>query len=159
VDHLDEVAAAVGPAVEIPTLGGAADDLSAGRARNAAGAGGQGREDRVEVLHHRRLAADHEAVAALATPDSTASADVHVVDALRRELRRTPDVVDIVRVAAVDEDVAGGQQGHEVVDGRVNGRCRHHQPDGPRHLQLLHEVCDRRGADSLGPRQLLDRFR
>src|SRR4030095_8618935 len=159
VDHLDEVSAAVGTAVEIPALGGAADGLPPGRAGNVAGARGQGREDRVEVLDHRRFAADHQAVAALTSPDAAAGSDVHVVDALGAELLRTPDVVDVVGIAAVDEDVSGREKGHEVVDGRINSRRRHHQPDGPRRLQLLHEIRDRRGTDGLRPRQLLDRFR
>ncbi len=69
-------------------------------------AGRQRREDRVEVLDHVGLAADHHAVAALQAPDAAAGADVDVVDALRRQLLGAPDVVDVVGVAAVDEDVA-----------------------------------------------------
>ena len=57
------------------------------------------------MLDDRRFAADHHAVAALETPDAAAGADVHVVDALRGELLRAPDVVDVVRIAAVDQDV------------------------------------------------------
>ena len=57
-------------------------------------------------LHDLRLAADHHAVAALQAPDAAAGADVDVVDALRREFLGAADVVDVVGVAAVDEDVA-----------------------------------------------------
>src|SRR5262245_62400251 len=112
------MAAAVGTAVEMSARGGAADCFPPGRARNVSGACCQCREDRVEVFDHRRLAADHQAVAALTSPDAATGSYVHVVDALRGELLRAPDVVDIVRIAAVDEDVAGGQKRHEVVDGR-----------------------------------------
>src|SRR5262245_22886297 len=107
VDHLDEVAASVRSAVEIASLGGAADGLSPGRAGDVAGAGSQLSEYRIEVLHHRRLAADHQAIASLASPDSAAGPDVDVVDALRTELLRPADVVDVVGIAAVDEDVSG----------------------------------------------------
>src|SRR5207302_8106433 len=60
VDHLDEVAAATGSAVEIPPLGGAADGFPPRRARDFAGAGSQGHEDRIEVLDRRRLTADQD---------------------------------------------------------------------------------------------------
>ena len=48
VHHLDEVAGAVGSAVEIAMLGGAADLLASGRARGFVDAGGQRLEDRIE---------------------------------------------------------------------------------------------------------------
>ena len=51
VHHLDEMAGAVGPAVQIALLGRAAGLLAARRARDVARAGRQGVEDRVEVLH------------------------------------------------------------------------------------------------------------
>ena len=54
VHHLDEVAGAARPAVQIALLGGAADLLASRRARDVARAGRQRGEDRVEALHHRR---------------------------------------------------------------------------------------------------------
>ena len=48
VDHLDEVAGAVGSAVEVAVFGGAAELLAAGGARSYADAGGEGFEDGVE---------------------------------------------------------------------------------------------------------------
>src|SRR5262245_21263682 len=66
-----------------------------GAARDA-GAGSELREDRIEVLDHRRLAADHQAVPSLPSPDATAGPDVDVVDALRRELLGASEVVDVV---------------------------------------------------------------
>ena len=49
MDHLDEVTGAVRAAVQIAELGGAADLLASGRARDVARAGRQRLEDRIEV--------------------------------------------------------------------------------------------------------------
>src|SRR5215467_14853703 len=159
VDHLDEVTGAVRPTVEISALGSPAVGLPSGSAGDVAGAGSKLREDRIETLHDRRFAADHEAISALASPDATAGPDVDIVDALSGKLLRAADVVDVVGVATVDEDVAGRELGGELGDGRVHGSGRDHQPDGPWRLQLLHEIRGRRGADRLGPRELFDRLR
>ena len=105
VHHLDEMAGAVRSAVQIPPFGGAADALSPRRAWDVADAGRQRREDRIEVLDDIRLATDHQAVAAFPSPDAAAGPDVDVVDATPGELLRAPDVVDVVGIAAVDEDV------------------------------------------------------
>src|SRR5262249_38794377 len=159
VDHLDEVAAAVRPAVEISPLGRAVGGLSPGGAGDVAGAGSKLREDGIEMLHDRRFAADHEAISALASPDAPAGPDVDIVDALPAKLLRTADVVDVIGVAAVDEDVAGRELGDELGDGRVHGRGWDHQPDGAWSLQPFHDIRGRRGADRFGPRELFDRLR
>src|SRR5216117_1929196 len=106
VDHLDEVARPVRPAVEIPLLGRAVGLLASRSARDVAGAGRQPGEDRIEALDHLRLAPDHHAVPALQPPDAATGPHVDVVDPLRPKLLRAPDVVDVVGVAPVDEDVA-----------------------------------------------------
>src|SRR5262249_40921541 len=131
VDHLDEVTAAVRAAVQIPALGGRAVGLAPWSAGDGAGAGSKLREDRIEVLHDARFAADHQAISALAPPYATAGPDVDIVDALPRKLLCAADVVDVIGVAAVDEDVAGAKLGGELGDGRVHGSGRDHQPDGP----------------------------
>ena len=159
VNHLDEMAGAVRSAVEIALLGGAAHGRPTRSAREVAGARCQPQEDRIEVSDHRLLASDHQAIAALQPPDAAAGPHVHVVDALLSELPRAPDVVDVIGITAVDEDVAGREMGNQFSDGRVHGCRRDHQPDGPRRLQLPHQIGDRRGADGLGPRQLLHCFR
>src|SRR5262249_36359592 len=96
VDHLHEVSGAVRAAVEISPLGGPG---------GVAAAGTQRRENGTQFLPHGRLAADHQAVAALSSPDAAAGPDVHVVNALGGELPRAPDVVDVVGITAVDDDV------------------------------------------------------
>ena len=56
----------------------------------------EGGEDRIEMLNHCRLAANHHAVAALETPDTTARSHVHIVNFLRREFLRAPDIVHVI---------------------------------------------------------------
>src|SRR5262249_22009796 len=99
-----------------------------------------------------------QAIPALASPYATAGPDVDIVDALPRKLLRAADVVDVIRVAAVDQDVAGRELRGELGDGGVHGRSGDHEPDGPGRLQLLHEIRGRRGADRFGPHELIDRL-
>src|SRR4030095_6023678 len=113
VDHLDEVAGAVRSPVEIPPLGGAADPLPTTRAGAFAGGGGPRRADRIEVLDHSGLAADHQAIPAVASPDAAAGPDVHVVDALACERLRAADVIDVIRIAALDQDVPWSEMRQE----------------------------------------------
>ena len=116
VDHLHEVAGAGGAAVQVALLGGAGSPLAAGRAVGAASTPGAS----VAKIGSRRcttlvLAADHQAVAALEAPDAAAGADVDVVDALAPRARcGAGDVVEVVRVAAVDEDVVRLEQRREL---------------------------------------------
>src|SRR5262252_6542646 len=66
VNHLDEVACAIWPAMQIALLGGTAGLLTPRRARYlVAHAGSQPGEDWIEVLDHRVLTTDHHAVASL----------------------------------------------------------------------------------------------
>jgi hypothetical protein len=52
------------------------------------------------------LTTDHQAIAALESPNAATRANVNVVDALRLELGSAPDVIMIVGVAAIDDDVS-----------------------------------------------------
>jgi hypothetical protein len=80
------------------------------------------------------------------------------VDLLRREFFGPADVVDVVGVSAVDEDVARLQQGQEVGDGLVHDGRGDHQPDGPRLVQLLHEVRQRGSPQGVFLDQVFHRF-
>ena len=113
VDHLDEVAGAGGTAVQ-EALGAVDDEPVVGVASAPPGwPRSQRPEERRQPLDDVRTAADHQAVAALGAPDAAGRADVDVVDALRRERSRPAHVVLEVRVAAVDDHVAGRQAGGE----------------------------------------------
>ncbi len=105
---------------------------------------GERREDRLERLDRVLLAADHEAVADLEAPDPAARAGIDVVDALRGEVTLAALVVVEVRVAAVDDRVAGLEVLHQLLDlslGCVAGRD--HDPDGPRLFEAVDELGDR----------------
>src|SRR5207247_850082 len=158
VDHLHEVAAAVRPAVEIPALGGAVYGLPPRSAGDTARAGSERGKDRIEALHHGVLAADHQAISALAPPDAAAGSDIHVMDAFLGKVFRAPNIVHVIGVAAVDDDVPGREVREHLIDGRVHGRGRDHQPHRPWRLELLHKIDHRRRADGFGAHQLLYRF-
>ena len=159
MDHLDEVAGAVRSAMQVAQFGGAADALAPGRTRDVPGTRCQRLEDRIEMPHGGIRSADHHAVSALEAPDAAAGSDIHVVDPFGCKLFGAADVVHVIRVAAVDEDVAALEVRHEVGDGLVHGGRRHHQPDRTRLLQLAHQVDEGCGPDRLIPRQIRDRLR
>src|SRR5206468_2974908 len=122
VNHLDEMACTVRSAVEVALLGRTGRVIASRRAFDVANARGEARKNRVETLYRRRLATDHHAIAALKSPDAATRADVDVVNALRRKLFRAPNIVDVVRVAAIDQDVAGLDERQEIGDGLVDYR-------------------------------------
>src|SRR5262249_60656577 len=80
VHHLDEMAAAARPAMQVALLGGSAGAFASWRSRNVAAARCEGRKDGVEMTNGIGLAADHHAVAALKPPDAAAGSDVAVGD-------------------------------------------------------------------------------
>src|SRR5665213_329002 len=84
------------------------------------------------MLHDVALAADHETEPAIEAPDAAARAGVHIVNALGFERGRAADVIHVMRVAAVDQNVAGLQMLHERVDGGVDDSGWHHHPDRAR---------------------------
>ena len=109
-------------------------------------------EQRREARRGGGVAADHEAVAELAAEDAAADADVEIVHAARAELRRAAHVVDEVRVAAVDQGVAGCELRRERVDNAVDGRGGDHEPDRARLRQQADELRERRRATNPSPR-------
>src|SRR5208282_6852663 len=104
--HLDEMPGTVRPTMQVALFGGAADPLASRGGRDVAPSRSERREDRVETLHDLRLAADHHAVAALQPPHTPAGPDIDIVDLLRRQLLGSADIVDVVGIAAVDQNVA-----------------------------------------------------
>ena len=113
-------------------------------------------EDGVEILYGFVVAANHHAVTPLQPPDTAAGADINVMDALGCEFLGATNVVNVVRIAAVNQDVASLQIRHDVGDGLVDHCCRHHQPDRARLLQLARHVLQRRASYRLLLRQLVD---
>src|SRR5580692_5420871 len=94
-------------AMKITFLRGSANFFAARSAIGVSPAGGECFENGVEVFHDVGFAADHLAVAAFEAPDAATGADVTIVNALRGKFFGAADVVDVIGVAAVDDDVAG----------------------------------------------------
>src|SRR6266699_39225 len=109
VNHLDEVASPVWPAVEVALLGRSSNFLTTGSARCRVNAGGQNGEDRVKMLHHSFLTADHQAVTTLQAPDSSTRSNVNIMNTPGFELGSAPDIIVIVGIATVDDDVSGSE--------------------------------------------------
>ena len=102
------------------------------------------------------LAADHEAEPALDSPHAAARADVDVVDALLAQLVGVADVLDVVRVAPVDDRVPGLEHLGERRDRLVRDVAgRHHHPRRARLLELLREVRERGRAHGTVGRERL----
>src|SRR5262249_61528399 len=97
MDHLDEVAGTVWPAVQIALLRSALRLVTPWRARDVAHAWCEPGKDRIEPLHHRFLTANHHAISALEAPHTATRSNVNVVYALGGELLGTTNVVAVVR--------------------------------------------------------------
>ena len=143
---------AVRAAVQVALLGGAAGLLAARRARDVADAGGERREDRVEVLHRpparRRSSCSSRARGprrrrwCRRRRSGCPSARAPWRGGCRRRSRSCR------RRSAMSP---GSSSGSEVGDRRVDDRRRHHQPDGARLRELPHEVGERRRRRSPSP--------
>ena len=120
--------------------------LAAGRAGGRSNSGGQGFEQRVKACHSIVGPADHQAVASFEAPHAAAGAAVDIPDPGRLEFLRAANVVAIVGVAAIDHDVAGRQQGSELIQSGVDRRCRNHEPQDARPIELRHKICQRSGT-------------
>jgi len=112
-----------------------------------AGAGGDGPEDGVEPGDGLGLAADHEAVAAVKSPDAARGSAIQVMNAARSKLRCTGDVVAVVGVAAVDDRVVRVEELGQLIEGGLYDGGRQHEPSGPWPIQLRHQVAKRAGGD------------
>ena len=110
-------------------------------------------------VHDVVLAADHQAVAPLEAEDATARADVDVVDAGGLQALGAVDVVAVVRVAAVDDDVARREHLREIGDRRVDEGGGHHDPHRSRLGELRHEVFEAVATDRAFAGQPLHRIR
>src|SRR5690242_3639285 len=92
VHHLHKMSGAGWTAIDVAFFRGAGNLLATGSAWNVTAPGGKGLEDRIELVKGFFRAADHHAVAAVDTPDSTAGPDVHVVNAFVFEELRAADI-------------------------------------------------------------------
>src|SRR5262249_54165209 len=105
VNHLDEVPGPGRSAVQVAIFRGARSFFPTGRPLHASSSGSQRPEDRVKPLYGLGLTADHQSIAALQAPHSTAHALVEEVNAHRLHCLRAPNVIDIIGVSSIDDDV------------------------------------------------------
>ena len=141
VHHLDEVAGAIGSAVQIAEVRGAAFGCAAGSNRNIARARCEGFENRLEMLERRGLRAHHQTVAPLDSPHAAAGARIDVLNAFLAQRDGAAHIILVIRVAAIDQDVARFEQGGKFVDHRFGRIARgHHQPH---HARLLKQRDER----------------
>src|SRR5262245_43487309 len=159
MNHLDEVAGAIGAAMQVTLFGGAVGLLAARGARYlVAYAGSQPGEDWIEMLDHCILTTNHHAVTTLQAPDPTTCAHIDVMNSFGRKLLGAPDVIYVIGIAAVDENVIALEMGQEIGDGLIHDRGRDHQPNRPRLGQFFNKIAEGRRADCLFLDQLLDCF-
>src|SRR5216684_2438912 len=146
VHHLDEVAGAGRAAVKITFFGSARHFVAAGSAINVAAAGRERFENRIEALHNISLAANHLAIAALKAPNAAAGADIAIVNSFRGEFFRAADIIDVVRIAAVDDHIVFLELAHQIVQRSIDYRGWHHKPYRTGLLEFLDEVIERSRA-------------
>jgi hypothetical protein len=72
-------------------------------------------EDRLEMIHGRTVATDHQAVASVDAPNAAADADVNVMDTASAQGPRASNVVDVVRVSAINDDISWLELGREIL--------------------------------------------
>jgi hypothetical protein len=119
--------------MQVALLGARVATLAGGGGGHAGHARCQGGEDRIEPLHHADLAADHQAIAALQSPNAPGGADVEVVDPPGLEFSGAADVVLPEGVAAVDQHIDGTEQARQFGNGGLGDLAsRQHQPDDAR---------------------------
>src|SRR5262245_32300266 len=110
------------------------------RTCNVAGAGGKRRKEWIKVLNRACFAADHQTITAFKAFGAATRTDVHVVNALGAEFFRTPNVIDVIRIAAIDDDVPGVEVSRKIGDCLINGRGRDHEPHDSWRHQLVYKV-------------------
>ena len=100
-------------------------------------------EQRPQWLDYPGLPADHQAVAAVETPDATAYADIEIVDALLAEGGGARDVVAVVGVATIDDHVAGIHLPAKAAHGLISDPPGRYITQTARGLSSLSTSCSR----------------
>src|ERR1700680_690648 len=104
---------------------------------------GERREDRTPVVDGVRIAAGHEAVAHLETPDAAAGSGVDEADAALCAGRGARNRIVVVAVATIDDGVAFLQQRLQRRHRAVGDLSRrHHDPDAAWLVELRDELVE-----------------
>ncbi len=91
--------------MQVPLLGRGVRGVAPGSARCSVRPRSECVEDRLEACDRGAGAANHQAVAAFDAPDAAAGADIEVVDTAGLQVTRAPNIVDVVRIPAVDHNI------------------------------------------------------
>src|SRR6266404_251053 len=127
--HFHKVAGARGAAIDVTFFSGTRQFFASRSTGNVAAAGGQSLKDGIELLNDFLWATEHHAIAAFQPPDTSAGSDVHVVNTFIAKHLGSANVVFEIRIAAVDQDVAGFHPLREGLNGRFGGTAgRNHKP-------------------------------
>src|SRR5579863_6028045 len=106
VHHYDEVPGSVTATTKVALIRRGADRFSSGRSRCTRAAGSEPCKDRVEMRDDLRLTSDHHAISPLKTPHTTARSNVHIMNAPVRQIFCATYVIDVIGVAAVNQNIA-----------------------------------------------------
>src|ERR1017187_9294455 len=156
MDHLDEMAGAGRPAMEVTLLDRATNLFPSRRARDIAASRSKRLEDWIEVQYGIAFTSDHQTITALDPPHAAARPHIDIANTLGLQFFGSPDIINIVRVASVNDDVSFLHLAGDVTHGGLYCRCGHHQPDNAWRLQLGHEIFERSGPRRTFACQLLD---
>ena len=88
------------------------------------------------------------AVAALQAQHAATGSHIDKVDLRLRQRIGTPDVIVVMRIAAINDDVTGTEQRRKLCDDAIDGTGRHHQPERARRGQALDQIGE--CVDALG---------
>src|SRR5690348_3597998 len=102
--------------------------------------------------------ANHHAVAAFEAPDAAAGAYVGVIDFVCGEIFGAANIIDVIGIAAINEDVTRIEKRCEISKSIVHHGGRDHQPNGARFGKFFYEFVERIRAFRAFGCHLLDAF-
>src|SRR5262245_49585754 len=132
MDHFYEMSCSGGPTMQITFFCGAANLFTSGCAINVAASRRKSFENWIEMFYDIGFSADHFAITAFESPHAPARSDIDIVNALGFELTGTANVINVVRIAAIDDDVILLHASYKIMESRINNSRRNHQPYGAR---------------------------
>src|SRR6266851_1198913 len=148
--HLDEVSAAIPATVQIALLCGPTNLLAPRSTRDISNPRSDSLEDGIKILHRRIRPTNHHAVTPLQPPHPSAGPHINIMNSFFSKLLRAANIVDVIRISAIDQDVAGFKMWSDLLNRLLHNSGRNHQPDRARFPHLTHHILQRRGAgDSL----------
>src|SRR5476649_272684 len=159
MNHLNEMAGAGRPAMEITVLDRATYLFPSRCTRDIAAPRSERLEDWVEVQYGIALASNHQTITALDPPHATARPHIDVANTFGPQFFGSPDIINIVRVASINDGVSLLHLAGKVMHSDLYRHRGHHQPDSARRLQLSHEIVERSGPRRAFVRQVLDAVR